>query len=178
MREAREIAGYRQNKAAKLIGIETQELNKIEWSIDVDAINLSLVVKAAGIYEVSIDFLLGTSPEGDWERDPNTQMLRDWGRQSTLFQLRQLAKMAIQVSNQQNQLEATKQAVSRIFDEHGELSHSISRFVELNQQFDDLPGGAAVVYHSHKLNEITQQAWLKLRRVKVLKAAPKTETEV
>jgi hypothetical protein len=36
-------------------------------------------------------------------------------------------------------------------------------------------GGAALVYHSKKLDEITQQAWLKLRRIKVLKAAPKTE---
>jgi len=83
--------------------------------------------------------------------------------------------MTVQICNQERQLEAAKTAVSAIFNEHGELSHSLNRFIELNPQFNDMLGGAALVYHSKKLDEITQQAWLKLRRIKVLKAAPKTE---
>ena len=62
MKAARELCGYSQLKAARLLGyVNSSKLNKVELAADTNSIPFWLIPKAAEIYEVSSDYLLGLS---------------------------------------------------------------------------------------------------------------------
>ena len=62
MREARELCGYSQAKAAELIGYKnSSKLAKIENASDTKSVPIGTLRRAAEIYNVSLDFLFGIS---------------------------------------------------------------------------------------------------------------------
>ncbi|MBL1266141.1 helix-turn-helix domain-containing protein, partial [Methylomicrobium sp. RS1] len=69
MVQARELCGFSQKKAAKLLGYgNSSKLAKIEGATDTNSVPLWLIPKAAEVYEVSIDYLFGVSE--CWQREP------------------------------------------------------------------------------------------------------------
>jgi transcriptional regulator with XRE-family HTH domain len=76
MVEARELCGYSQKKAAKLLGYRnSSKLAKIEAASDTNSVPLWLIPKAAEVYEVSIDYLFGVS--ACWQREPIAAQEKD-----------------------------------------------------------------------------------------------------
>ena len=66
MREARELCNMSQSAAARRLGYSNpSKLSKVEGATDTNSVPLWLIVRAASVYEVSIDYLFGCSD--DWE---------------------------------------------------------------------------------------------------------------
>lgn len=66
MKESRELCGYSQIRAAKLLGYQnSSKLSRVELASDGNSIPYWLPAKAAQVYQVSTDFLFGLSDT--WE---------------------------------------------------------------------------------------------------------------
>ena len=66
MRQARELCNLSQSAAAKRLGYQNpSKLSKVELATDTNSVPLWLIVRAARVYEVSVDFLFGATD--DWE---------------------------------------------------------------------------------------------------------------
>lgn len=136
MKEARELCGYSQIKAAKLLGYSnSSKLAKIEGASDTNSIPLWLITKAAKIYDVSTDFLFGISD--DWERDPVVSQQRQVG--SWLLDHWERAKNAevnaIRVLH--NKITTLEMAVSRTILRSKENLDTIKRVREINPDYDE-----------------------------------------
>ena len=60
MRQARELCNLSQSAAAKRLGYSnSSKLSKVEGATDTNSVPLWLILRAAKVYEVSIDFLFG-----------------------------------------------------------------------------------------------------------------------
>lgn len=58
MREARELCNMSQSAAARRLGYSNpSKLSKVEGATDTNSVPLWLIVRAASVYEVSIDYL-------------------------------------------------------------------------------------------------------------------------
>jgi len=163
MREARELAGYSQIKAAKLLGYRnSSRLNKIENGTDVSTVSLDIIIKGATLYDVSTDFLLVLS--NDWERDAKLSQSRDIA--SYLMQVwtthHERDINAIRQLN--NKLSTLSYAVTSYEDNVDECTKAIKRFAELNPTFEnEMRGGSRLlkaIQNSHQA-VFNMKAWLR-----------------
>jgi len=143
MKEARELCGFTQLKAASLLDYRnSSKLNKIERA-SVPSVSAITIFKAAKHYDVSTDFLYGIS--SDWERDPVVSQQRQIGQ--WLFEHWERAKQvevnAIRVLF--NKLSVIEKAVSRAVNRGNENIEALNRFIELNPDFDNMRGGAKLL---------------------------------
>lgn len=166
MRDARDIAGYSQIKAAKLLGYRnSSRLNKIECGTDVSSISVDIIIKAARLYDVSTDFLLVLST--DWERD------------AKLSQTRDIAKYLVDVwsSHHERDINAIRQLNNRmsvlshsvqVYDTHvEECCVAIKRFGELNPTFEtEMRGGSRLLNAIHNAEHAVYTAKALMRRFK------------
>lgn len=136
MREARDLCGFSQIKAAKLLGYaNSSKLAKIEAASDTASVPLWVIPRAAEVYMVSTDFLFGISD--DWEKDPvvsqqrqiYTGLLDHWER------ARAAELNAIRTLN--NKLFAVSKAVSHGLKRSFEMRALVERIREINPWFDD-----------------------------------------
>lgn len=174
MREAREIAGFSQSKAAKLLGYaNSSRLNKIECATDVSRVGVDLVIRASKLYDVSADFLLGLSD--DWERDVmmlqqkqiGVALLEHWER------ARASELNAIRILN--NKLVAVQKAVQFGIQRSRMLNELVTRFRELNSEFDDLKLGAKLLRFAVETVEEANGISLELKRYQAyIKVADKS----
>ncbi len=141
--EARELNKFQRHYAAKLIGVSIDELKKIETGIDVQFIPLSLIHKAAQNYDVSIDFLFGETE--DWELCPEVRKERDFSAHLHSIFAEEQAKFAVKLVEQDNQIAILFGAVNATAPAIKAVYEAILRFWELNQNFDNMPGGALVI---------------------------------
>lgn len=144
MREARELCGLSQERAAARLGyLNSSKLNKIEFASDTNSVPVWLILKASQVYRVSIDFLFGISDE--WERNPvisQEKQIRKW-----LAEHHEKAKTAemnaVQLLHGQ-QLSIAK-AVTHLMNRSKENLRQIEQVRITNPQFDDLKGGAKLL---------------------------------
>ncbi|MEY3760180.1 MAG: hypothetical protein RIR39_1671 [Pseudomonadota bacterium] len=144
MKEAREVAGYDQVMAAKLMGYSgSSGLSQIESGKYTGRIPSWVPPKAADVYMVSIDYLYGKSE--DWERDPVVSQQRDVN--SFLMEHWAKAKAAeinaIRILN--NKITTLELAASNAITNARRNNEILIKFRELNPSFDDMKMGARLV---------------------------------
>lgn len=165
MREAREIAGMQQIHAAKLLGYKnSSRLNKIENSQNVASISLHIILTAAKIYDVSTDFLLGSSDE--WERD--ARVAGESNAMSHILELwnEQHLKDLNAIRRNENRVNTLCSAVSTYSNSVMHCRKSLNIFMERNKGFDDMKAGATLVNAICGLENAVYNSMAQLKRYK------------
>lgn len=142
MRAARELCGFSASDAANKLGMTVRALERIESPIG-RVPNHPEILAAAGVYEVSIDFLYGATES--FETDFGAAQRRAAG--AWLFKRfeqnwrDQLAKFA----QLDRRLEKIAGHIEAMTDVANENQSAINSMRERNPSFDDMMGGARVV---------------------------------
>lgn len=164
LRAAREIAGIPQSVAAKRLGYaNSSKLAKIEGGTDTNSVPHWMILRAARIYEVSIDYLYGESD--DWElssracqeRDVSKWVFETWeaARQRDMDVLRKLVI----------RFDAINSSVTTMFLASQDVNDAMTRFIELNSEsFEDMRGGARLVSAIHRLLDVTGNCRMQVTR--------------
>ncbi|WP_428827687.1 helix-turn-helix domain-containing protein [Azonexus sp. IMCC34842] len=165
MREAREeLAGLSQQQAAALLGYKnSSKLAKIEGATDTRSVPLQTIVRAAAIYQVSIDFLFGSSD--DWERDPRLLRERQAGRWFFEHLDQARTRDALAFAELRNKVEAVSALIPKLADGAEQAKAAFERFQDINPSYNDLIGGARLQASIQTLDEAGRQARLALRRL-------------
>jgi transcriptional regulator with XRE-family HTH domain len=144
LRIARELAGRQQHESAHLLGyVQKGNLSRIESALDGrSAVPLWLLPRAARLYGVSADYLLGIvdDPEADAlgsaERAVVALMGAVWDEQR-----RRDVRAVVAALARVAEIEADCAALARLTS--GAAS-ALQRFAELNSGWADMPGGATL----------------------------------
>jgi transcriptional regulator with XRE-family HTH domain len=144
LREARELSGIQQCRAAHALGyVQKGNLSRIESGLDnLASVPLWLLKRASGLYAVSIDYLLGAvdAPERDEltaaERAVLGIMTEVWESQR-----RRDVRAVVAALARVAEIEADCAALSRLTS--GAAS-ALQRFAEMNSGWADMPGGATL----------------------------------
>lgn len=164
MREARELCNMSQSAAAKRLGYSNpSKLSKVEGATDTNSAPLWLISRASKLYDVSIDFLFGTSD--DWEtglqRPVQTWLVVEWEK-FRLADMKALEKLHRRVA-------AVSSLLPAIAEESERTAEAIERFAELNPEFDDMRGSARLaaaaenlIRHAAKANSTIQRFRLEI----------------
>jgi len=159
MKEAREMLNMSQLEAAQRLGYaNSSKLAKIEHASDTNSIPLTVVQRAAQLYDVSVDFLFGLSE--DWEpgvrRETSSFLLRAW-EESRRRDMESL-----------NRLYRRVQAVAGVIDEmvsgSNEVAAALRSVRERGGEFDELPAGNRLLCAIERQTETARQAEGGLRR--------------
>ncbi|EIC30574.1 hypothetical protein Metal_2888 [Methylomicrobium album BG8] len=144
MKVARELCGFSQLKAAKLLGYaNSSKLAKIEGATDTNSVPLWLIPKAADVYEVSVDFLFGVSD--DWERDPVAAQQQQVGQwlEDRWQEVRDAQDQAFKTLHAK-QVELSE-SIDRTLRRSKENFECLEQVRRNNRAFDDLRGGAKLL---------------------------------
>lgn len=164
LRASRESIGMAQGEAARRLGYANQtKLAKIEGGTDTNSVPHWVVLRAARLYDVSIDYIYGESD--DWElsaralqeRDMAKWMMEAWeaGRQRDLEVLRKLKL----------RMDAISETVTGLFSASQDVQDALRRFVELNSEtFDEMRGGNRLLVAVDKLFNLTGTCQRKVTR--------------
>ena len=145
LREAREMMGYSQIKAAKHLGYaNSTKLAKIEGGRDSSQIPMWVIKRAATLYDVSADYLLGNSETMEVEdlrhaalREMNMHMREEWER------LRQRDVLAQQ--RLQDRIVEIEELIGLLERESSEAEMAMRRVAELNTDWEDMRGGSRLL---------------------------------
>lgn len=164
LRASRESIGMAQGEAARRLGYANQtKLAKIEGGTDTNSVPHWVVLRAARLYDVSIDYIYGESD--DWElsaralqeRDMAKWMMEAWeaGRQRDLEVLRKLKL----------RMDAISETVTGLFSASQDVQDALRRFIELNSEtFDEMRGGNRLLVAVDKLLNLTGTCQRKVTR--------------
>ncbi len=151
--EARELCNLSQSAAAKRLGYSnSSKLSKVEGATDTNSVPLWLILRAAKVYEVSIDYLFGVTD--DWETGGSLGeqgfLLDAWdrARRRDLEVLLVLRRRIAEVSK----------AVPAITQSAEQVVEAVQKFRALNPDFDDMRGGARLVAASEALQQQSRDA--------------------
>lgn len=139
---ARELAGYSQAKAAEILGYEnSSKLAKIESGDYSLGVPIWTLRRAAILYDVSLDYILGVSGESEIgehrqhaARDLMALMRDQYERQRHV-------DIQVMVSLLQR-VQECERAVVAITRQSREVREAMERLAELNEAWPDLRGGA------------------------------------
>ena len=159
LREARELCNMTQQEAARRLGYSNpSKLAKIEGATDTNSVPLHLIPKAALLYDVSIDFLFGTTD--DWEagigRDTSQWLLAAWedARRRDLEVVSRLYRRV--------------QFVSKTFDALFQVANDVAAALlvvrDRNDCFDELRAGSRLVNSVERQAVAVQEAEVEMRR--------------
>lgn len=162
MQEARELCNLHQVEAARRLGYSnSSKLSKVEGAADTNSVPLWLIVRAAKVYEVSIDFLFGLTD--DWEigvpRGAQGFMFDVWekARQRDMAALEHLHREVVAVSLH------TAELVAGIAG----ATEALSTLRTRSPAFDDLPASASLAGRLERLQERAHAADAALRRFRL-----------
>lgn len=169
-RQARELCNLSQSVAAKRLGYKNpSKLSKVELATDTNSVPLWLIVRAAQVYEVSIDFLFGATD--DWEvgarmtqeRETSAWMYDAWEkmRRRDMAVLKQL----------HDRVQILSEAVTSMLSMAEEAGMALERFSELNPEFEDMRGGSRLVGAVGRANSAARNARAKMERYRIECAA-------
>ncbi len=164
MKEAREMVGLNQIDAAKKLGYSNSSgLAKIEAGGEyTQSIPWWLIPRASKVYGVSVDYLFAFSD--DWERDPVVSQQRDVG--TFLMEHWERSKFAeinaIRVLN--NKLSTLELATTNAIKHAVNNNNILTRFRELNPDFDEMKMGARLVRATDEALNDANHAMAELRR--------------
>lgn len=177
MREARDLSGLSQQEAAKGLGYaNSSKLAKIEGATDTNSAPLLTILRAAKLYQVSVDFLFGISD--DWERDPRLARereigtwLRDQTQKTITAQMTHLLRL-------QQMIEASETASLEAMSSMEEVGKAMDRFRDMNPSFDDLIGGARMQSAITRATELAQRSMAQVKRARgTLRSAGSNDTK-
>lgn len=159
LREARELCNLSQSEAARHFGYANpSKLSKVELATDTNSVPLWLIVRAARVYEVSVDFLFGLSDE--WE----TGVPR--GAQPWLMDAWQKARerdMAVLVRLHE-EISAVSRQVTALAASAIEVAEGLSTYRARNPLFDEAPASAMLAGRIERHAEHARAAESALRR--------------
>ncbi|WP_238512744.1 helix-turn-helix domain-containing protein [Pandoraea apista] len=175
MRAARELCNLSQSAAARRLGYANpSKLSKVELATDTNSVPLWLIVRAARVYEVSVDFLFGATD--DWEvgarmtqeREVSAWMFDAWekARQRDMETLKRL----------HDRVQTLTDAVAVMLAASEDSSLALARFAELNPEFEEMRAGSRLVGAVERANESAKAAKTKMERFRMecAVAAPQT----
>lgn len=164
MREAREICRLTQVKAARLLGYQnSSKLSRLESGADTSSVPIWLIIKAASLYDVSADYLLGISNEFDADSDLQRGMsfwIADALERTRLRDLDVLRKLHKKVS-------AMECAIAEMLIANTEVEAAMARFATLNPDFEDMRAGSRLVSSVERATSATHHAKNQMQRFKV-----------
>ena len=144
LREARELCNLSLSAAAKRLGYANpSKLSKVERATDTNSVPLWLILRAARAYEVSIDFLFGATD--DWEVGARMTQEREVSGWLADAIQRDQRKMMAALVVLHDRMEQVRQGVTACASTADEADAALTRFVELNPGFVDMPGGNRLV---------------------------------
>jgi len=144
MKEARELCNLTREQASIALGYEnTSYLSKLEKGEHLSGVRSEIVIKAAKLYEVSADFLLGLSDE--WERDPvlaQEKHIEGWlisqSQKSLARELNMIRKMG-------NKIATIETSVNEILPAAKQCHAAFLNFTRLNPTFEEeMRGGSSL----------------------------------
>jgi hypothetical protein len=165
MREGRQLCKFTTAQAAGMLNYRPEHLHNLEFCIDINYLPLTLIRDASNLYDVSIDFLFGVSE--DWERSEDTKPLRIIHSYVYQKQLEYSSAMAVEIADLKRRQEALKDSVSELTTAVNGIDEALTRFQELNPQFDDMKAGAMLLNRVKSASKAAAETVLKLRRCHV-----------
>lgn len=144
MKQARELCNLSQTEAAKRLGYSNpSKLSKVENATDTMSVPLWLLLRAAKVYEVSLDFLFGVSDTFDessrvvQQREVSSWLFDCWQKQ----RCRDITALRFM----HNRLEGMGTAAALMFEASDRVADALRVFRELNPNFIDLKAGSRLV---------------------------------
>lgn len=152
LREAREINNLSQTEAARRLGYaNSSKLAKVERASDTNSIPHWLIAKAANLYDVSIDYLYGTTD--DFELDARKCIERDTAQWvfDAMEEMHLRSMDALKKLN--NKTYEIDGFITRMLEASDELNLAFERFMQINPCFDDMRGGSRVLRAVERIKE-------------------------
>lgn len=140
--EARELAGLRLYDAAQYLGIPHKLLEKLE-NAHIPNPPPIVICNAAKLYDVSVDFIYGFSP--DWERD---ETIRRQRTVNLFFYERYYQNLAGSIARSaaiENKISILGETVGDLPKALLDIDKAFQRFTARNPEFIDMPAGAPVL---------------------------------
>ncbi|MCB0176528.1 MAG: helix-turn-helix domain-containing protein [Anaerolineae bacterium] len=164
LKEAREYANYTQNDAAKLLGYRnSSKLAKIENGTDTSSVPLWLILDAARLYQVSIDFIFGDC--SDWEHGAKAVIERDMSRWMFEYRRKSDERFMEAMKKLHHRVYTVKQMSDVIDQASEELIAAMRRFIELNPAFEEeMKGGNRMVSAATKIRNASIEAQDRMRK--------------
>jgi hypothetical protein len=100
----------------------------------------------------------------DWELCQEVRKERDFSTHLYSIFAEEQAKMAVEIVRQNNQLTTLSSAVAELAPAIKAVYDALLRFWQLNQGFEDMPGGAQVIDRLDKADKAAHEAVCKLVR--------------
>lgn len=167
MKYAREeLCKYSQVEAARRLGYaNSSKLAKIEGATDTVSVPFWIIVAAADLYQVSIDWLFGFGDMDDWERDP--EIVKERMVTKALFNF--MEQTRAREFNMFNTLgmrhRIVEKAVSVWHRRTKDLKSLVHRIREINPLFDtDIKLGSKLLQMAIEIEEEAQGIDVKLKR--------------
>ena len=165
LKEARELAGLKQYQAADALGIDRKNLKAFEDNIGFDHYPLGFLQKAALVYEVSVDFLLGLN--SDFGTSEDVRLKRDTSKMIINHFMEMRAMDLQNIDREAARLSALVEMLTPVISTTHELGEAVIRFTELNPDFDEMLGGAPMVSRLNTANKQINKAICLLVRLKI-----------
>ncbi len=175
MRAARELCNLSQSAAARRLGYANpSKLSKVELATDTNSVPLWLIVRAARVYEVSVDFLFGATD--DWEVGARMTQEREVSAWmfDTFDKLRQRDMETLKRLH--DRVQTLTDAVAVMLAASEDASVALSRFAELNPAFEEMRAGSRLVSAVERASDSAKAAKTKMERFRMecAVAAPQT----
>lgn len=175
MRAARELCNLSQSAAARRLGYANpSKLSKVELATDTNSVPLWLIVRAARVYEVSVDFLFGATD--DWEVGARMTQEREVSAWmfDTFDKLRQRDMETLKRLH--DRVQTLTDAVAVMLAASEDASAALARFAELNPAFEEMRAGSRLVSAVERASDSAKAAKTKMERFRMecAVAAPQT----
>lgn len=145
LREARILAGYNQLTAAALLGYSnSSKLAKIEMGKESSQIQLWVIKRAAQLYDVSVDYLLGITDAPESE-SINHRVLGETMKRMGAHVEQQVHQDVLAQQALLEHLVAIEAAFTVIDAEAAEAQGAMERIATLNPQWGGIRGGARLM---------------------------------
>lgn len=144
MRQARELCNLSQVEAARQLGYSNpSKLSKVEAATDTNSVPLWLIVRAAAMYQVSVDYLFGLSE--DFEVSPRATLERTTARW-VFAQVTAQERLILDALHAVNdQIERVVAVFPKMHAQALGTARALARFRELNPGFDDARAGSTLL---------------------------------
>ena len=158
MREARELYNMSQVMAARRLGYSNpSKLSKIESASDTNSVPLWVIARAAKLYEVSIDFLMGASSDWEPKRSRSDETV-ELGWMAAAMESITRREMLV-LRSLHDRLEQLDRLLPGLHACALEVDRTLARVKELNPAaYEDLRAGTAHEFAVEKMLELAGAA--------------------